>query len=203
MLSLLTSRDDTLHTEAVDSSIVPANRGGFFQHSRSYLLAVIGFMGIFLFGYDTGLGGGVLKVHSFQQEFGLLAADGTAVSNIATLSGNIVSILQGGAFFGALFGAPIEDKLGRKIALMIGCGVFLVGGVIQTACFGSLDQFYVGRFIAGVGVGIMSMVCPTYASEIAPKEIRGRITGMFQIVVVVGVAVSFWINVSKPCWKSI
>jgi hypothetical protein len=40
----------------------------------------------------------------------------------------------------------------------------------------------------------MSMVCPTYASEIAPKEIRGRITGMFQIVVVIGVAFSYWIN---------
>lgn len=40
----------------------------------------------------------------------------------------------------------------------------------------------------------MSMVCPTYASEIAPKEIRGRITGLFQVVVVVGVAFSYWIS---------
>lgn len=45
-----------------------------------------------------------------------------------------------------------------------------------------------------MGVGLMSMACPTYASEIAPKEIRGRITGMFQIIVAVGVAFSFWIN---------
>lgn len=37
-------------------------------------------------------------------------------------------------------------------------------------------------------------VCPTYASEIAPAKIRGRITGMFQVVVVIGVAFSFWIN---------
>lgn len=120
----------------------------------------------------------------------MVGADGKAVSNISTLQGNIVSILQGGAFFGALFGAPMEDRLGRKIALMIGSVIFIIGGVVQTACFGSLDQFYVGRFVAGFGVGVMSMVCPTYASEIAPKEIRGRITGMFQIVVVVGVAVS-------------
>lgn len=152
-------------------------------------------MGIFLFGYDTGLGGGVLAVKSFQTEFGLVKADGvTPVDNLATLQGNVVSILQGGAFFGALAAAPIEDRLGRKIALMIGCVVFIIGGVIQTACFSSLDQFYIGRLVAGMGVGIMSCVCPTYASEIAPKEIRGRITGLFQIVVVVGVAFSFWIN---------
>lgn len=80
------------------------------------------------------------------------------------------------------------------MALVVGCIVFLIGGVLQTACFDSLPQFYVGRLIAGMGVGIMSMVCPTYASEIAPKEIRGKITGLFQIVVVTGVAVSFWIN---------
>jgi MFS family permease len=55
----------------------------------------------------------------------------------------------------------------------------------------------------------MSSVCPAYSSEISPKEIRGRVTGQFQvscrphkciwclmspIIVVTGVAVSFWIN---------
>jgi hypothetical protein len=35
----------------------------------------------------------------------------------------------------------------------------------------------------------MSVVCPTYAAELSPKDIRGRITGLFQIIVVVGVAV--------------
>lgn len=40
--------------------------------------------------------------------------------------------------------------------------------------------------------------CPTYASEIEPKEIRGRITGLFQIVVVIGVAFSYWVSHSNP-----
>lgn len=131
---------------------------------------------------------------SFQRDFGLLQPNGKPVSNLATLQGNIVSILQGGAFFGAIFAAPIENGIGRKRCLMIGCVIFIAGGVIQTACFKSLNQFYVGRLLAGIGVGIMSSACPTYASEIAPKEIRGRITGLFQIVVVVGVAFSFWIS---------
>jgi MFS family permease len=106
-------------------------------------------MGIFIFGYDTGLGGGVLAVHSFQEQFGLLQENGKPVPNLASLQGYIVSILQGGAFFGALFGAPIEDRLGRKKALFVGSIVFLIGAVIQTACFGSLDQFYVGRLVSG------------------------------------------------------
>ncbi|CAK9784201.1 sugar transporter [Cutaneotrichosporon oleaginosum] len=187
-------QDEEGRVGSYDSSPASSPKRGFFGHSRAYMMALIGFMGIFLFGYDTGLGSATMSLKSFQRDYGLVKPDGSPVDNIRTLQGNVVSILQGGAFFGALFAAPAEDRLGRKISLMIGCAIFIVGGVIQTACFSSLDQFYVGRFIAGFGVGAMSCVCPTYASEIAPKEIRGRITGLFQIVVVIGVAFAFWIN---------
>jgi hypothetical protein len=40
----------------------------------------------------------------------------------------------------------------------------------------------------------MSMVCPTYVSELSPAHIRGRITGLFQVIVVTGVAASYWIT---------
>ncbi|KAI9635769.1 sugar transporter [Dioszegia hungarica] len=159
-------------------------------NSRAYLCAAIGFLGIFLFGYDAGLGGGVLVLPSFASDFGI---EGTA-EHVADLQGNVVSIFQGGAFFGALGSSPIMDKMGRKWSLMVGCVVFMIGGIVQTVCFGNLNQFYIGRLVAGLGVGLMSSVCPTYSSEIAPKEIRGRVTGQFQVIVVTGVAISFWIN---------
>jgi MFS family permease len=59
---------------------------------------------------------------------------------------------------------------------------------------GGLGLMYAGRIISGAGVGLMSTVCPTYVAEMTPKDVRGRITGMFQIVVVVGVAFSYWIE---------
>ena len=40
----------------------------------------------------------------------------------------------------------------------------------------------------------MSTVCPTYVSELSPAHIRGRITGLFQVIVVIGVAASYWIT---------
>lgn len=52
---------------------------------------------------DTGLGGGVLALPTFQSEFGLIDDKGVAVPNLSALQGNIVSVLQGGAFFGAIF----------------------------------------------------------------------------------------------------
>lgn len=57
---------------------------------------------------------------------------------------------------------------------MVGCLIFIIGAVIQTACFGSIGQcklplgphprrllmetVYAGRFVSGFGVGLMSMV---------------------------------------------
>jgi len=50
-------------------------------------------MGIFMFGYDTGLGGGLIALPSFSKRFGLnLLKD----KPLADAKGNIVSILQGG-----------------------------------------------------------------------------------------------------------
>ncbi|KAF8532122.1 general substrate transporter [Gautieria morchelliformis] len=37
------------------------------------------------------------------------------------------------------------------------------------------------------------MLSPTYVTEVAPKEVRGRITGLFQVCLTVGIAISYWI----------
>jgi hypothetical protein len=50
-------------------------------------------MGIFMFGYDTGLGGGLIALPSFSKRFGLSVLTG---KELADAKGNIVSILQGG-----------------------------------------------------------------------------------------------------------
>jgi MFS family permease len=51
------------------------------------------------------------------------------------------------------------DKFGRKIATQIGVGVFIVG-VIVLACAKNADYIYGGRFVTGLGVGILSMIVP-------------------------------------------
>jgi MFS family permease len=56
---------------------------------------------------------------------------------------------------------------------------------------------YSGRVIAGVGIGGMTAVAPTFVSECAPKEVRGRITGLFQVMSSIGIMLSYWIN-CKP-----
>jgi len=59
---------------------------------------------------------------------------------------------------------------------------------------GSLPPLYAGRLIAGLAIGLLSMAVPLFLSEIAPKEIRGRLVSMQQLAITVGILISFLIN---------
>lgn len=119
-------------------------------------------------------------MRSFQNSFGM-DEDDPAYAN---LSGNIVSVLQAGCFFGAMSSFYVSDKFGRKTALIIADIIFIIGSIVQT-CAGlnttSLTELYVGRVIGGFGVGLISAVVPTYIGENANKEIRGRCIGCMQL----------------------
>lgn len=69
--------------------------------------------------------------------------------------------------------------------------------ILQTIANGStrgIGYIYGGRVVAGVGIGGISAVSPSFVSECAPKEVRGRITGLFQVMVALGVMLSYFIN---------
>lgn len=130
---------------------------------------------------------------AFQASFDL---DSDSPS-FANLQGNIVSILQGGCFFGAAASFWLSDKIGRRWSLIYADLIFLAGSIIQT-CSGigtaNLAQLYVGRFIGGFGVGLISAVVPTYIGENANREIRGRCIGCMQLFNVTGIMLSYFVN---------
>ncbi|KAF2469409.1 general substrate transporter [Lindgomyces ingoldianus] len=162
-------------------------------YRRAYLLTAVASFGGMLFGWDTGLIGGVLTMDAFQHSFKL---DKTS-PDFSNLQGNIVSVLQAGCFFGALSSFYVSDTFGRKAALIIADIIFLIGSLVQTLCAintTSLAQLYVGRVIGGFGVGLISAVVPTYVGENANKEIRGRCIGCMQLFNVTGICLSFFVN---------
>jgi MFS family permease len=57
-----------------------------------------------------------------------------------------------------------------------------------------LGYIYAGRVISGFGIGAISAVAPAYVSECSPKQVRGRVTGIFQIMVAIGVMISYFVN---------
>ncbi|KAL6710505.1 hypothetical protein ACN47E_008553 [Coniothyrium glycines] len=162
-------------------------------YRKAYTLTAVASFGGMLFGWDTGLIGGVLTMDAFQHSFNLDKDSG----DFASLQGNIVSVLQAGCFFGALSSFYVSDTYGRKWALIIADVIFIIGSLVQTLCAlgtTSLAQLYVGRVIGGFGVGLISAVVPTYIGENAPKEIRGRCIGCMQLFNVTGICLSFFVN---------
>lgn len=97
----------------------------------------------------------------------------------------ITSILSCGTFFGALFAGSLADWIGRRNTVVSGCGVFMLGVILQVAST-SVGLLVGGRLIAGIGVGFVSAVIILYMSEIAPKAVRGAIVSGYQFAITIG-----------------
>lgn len=167
------------------------------QHRNAYFLAYSATAGYVCFGWDIGLIGGVLALPSFTHYFGI---DQESPDARATLSGNIVSVLTAGGFVGALAASWLASRFGRKPPLLASAVIYLIGSTVQSIVgVGStpavgLKVLYFGRFLGGIGIGLMSALVPTYVSECAPKAIRGRCTGGIEVSVGLGNMLSFWVN---------
>ncbi|TFY75683.1 hypothetical protein EWM64_g8329 [Hericium alpestre] len=105
-------------------------------------------------------------------------------------------------FVGALGQALTSDRYGRKGSIFIWSTIFTVGVVIQTATETSIAQITVGRFIAGLGVGALSAIVPLYNGETAPKAIRGMILVMYQLQIIMGIFLSYIIDLGTHSIKN-
>jgi len=165
----------------------PAGVKGLVQNSRIFLLAVFASLGGFVYGYNQGMFGQVLNMSSFKA-----TVKPESISNTTT-RGLLTAILELGAWVGVLINGYNADKFGRKIATQIGVGVFIIGVIVQ-ACAKNADYIYGGRFVTGLGVGILSMIVPLYNAELAPAEIRGSLVSLQQLSICTGIMISYWIG---------
>lgn len=97
----------------------------------------------------------------FVRRFGQRHSDGTYYfSNVR--SGLIVALLSIGTLFGALVAAPIADKIGRKPSITFWSSIVCVGVIVQITSTDKWYQVMMGRFVAGLGVGALSLLVPMY-----------------------------------------
>lgn len=129
----------------------------------------------------------------FLDRFGQRGADGVAYFSDVR-SGLIVSLLSIGTLFGALIAAPVADRIGRKYAICVASIITSVGFVIQIAAVTAWYQVMIGRFIAGLGVGALSLLVPMYQSESAPPWIRGALVCAYQLFITMGIFLAACFN---------
>src|ERR1700722_3518847 len=149
----------------------------------AYLLFVctVATLAGFLFGFDASVINGT--VAALSKEFGSSSV-GTGFS--------VASVLVGSAF-GALLAGRYAEKFGRKPLMLMTAVLFAIGAAGAGAS-GSAQMFFVFRLIGGFGVGAASVVAPAYIAEVSPAEIRGRLTTMQQLAIVVGLQCAFLSN---------
>lgn len=174
---------------------------------RSYLIVAFAAFGGIFFGYDTGWMGGVLGMDYFIKQythqeypdvkFPGLAADSQTIKDyrkdffvVTQWQASLVtSILSAGTFFGAIIAGDLADFIGRRVTIILGCLIFIVGGILQTASTG-LGVMVAGRLIAGFGVGFISAIVILYMSEIAPRKVRGAIVAGYQFCITIGILIA-------------
>ncbi|PTB68750.1 hypothetical protein BBK36DRAFT_1166641 [Trichoderma citrinoviride] len=147
-----------------------------------------------LFGYDTGAINGILAMDEFKQRFGTCNNKNEHDDICAKDSALIVAILSVGTAVGALLAAPAGDSLGRRRTLLLSVLIFCVGAILQVSAE-ALPALLVGRCLAGVGVGAVSVLVPLYQSEMAPKWIRGTLVCAYQLSITIGLLSASIINI--------
>ncbi|KAM3540532.1 hypothetical protein ARSEF1564_006562 [Beauveria bassiana] len=148
-----------------------------------------------LFGYDTGAINGILAMDEFKKQFSTNCSDAGVNTNLCPKDSSIiVAILSAGTVLGALIAAPFGDFLGRRKSLLLGVALFCIGAICQV-CAEDIPLLLVGRFLAGVGVGAVSVLVPMYQSEMAPKWIRGTLVCAYQLSITIGLLGASIINI--------
>ncbi|KAG6552161.1 hypothetical protein Mapa_006263 [Marchantia paleacea] len=100
------------------------------------------------------------------------------------------SLVTVGAMLGAVLSGKLGDALGRKGALLVACIPSIVGSSLITFAESKLP-LYSGRFLTGLGGGIVSFVVPVYIAEIAPRHLRGTLGAMQQLAVTIGIMLAY------------
>ncbi len=105
----------------------------------------------------------------------------------------IMSMALWGTLFGSIFGGIPTDRYGRKKILLL-LGILFAVSAIGSALANNPFVFSFFRFIGGIGIGVSSVVAPTYISEISTPKTRGKLGALYQFNIVFGILVAFLSN---------
>lgn len=151
------------------------------QKRYLFIICFIAAIGGFLFGFDTAVISGALPflVNDFQFS--------------PYMEGWFVSSALLGCIIGVAASGRLSDMVGRKKVMVLSAGLFFVsaiGSMLATNVFWLISF----RIVGGLGIGVASMICPLYISEIAPPTFRGRMVALYQLAITIGIVAAYFSN---------
>ena len=149
---------------------------GSVQHAttRVVLISAAAALGGFLFGFDTAVINGA--VDAIRGAFALDAAQ----------TGFAVSCALLGSALGAWYAGMLANRWGRVRTMQV-AAVLLVASALGSGLANAVWQLILWRLVGGIGVGVASVIAPTYIAEVSPAYIRGRLGSMQQLAIVLGI----------------
>ncbi|KAF2302603.1 hypothetical protein GH714_039445 [Hevea brasiliensis] len=97
------------------------------------------------------------------------------------------------ALVASFLASTVTRAFGRKISMLFGGFVFLIGAILNGAAM-NVAMLIIGRLLLGVGVGFANQSVPVYLSEMAPAKIRGALNIGFQMAITIGILAANLIN---------
>ena len=149
---------------------------GSEQHAttRVILISAAAALGGFLFGFDTAVINGA--VDAIRGSFALDAAQ----------TGFAVSCALLGSALGAWYAGMLANRWGRVRTMQVAAAL-LVASALGSGVAPGVWDLILWRLFGGIGVGVASVIAPTYIAEVSPAYIRGRLGSMQQLAIVLGI----------------
>ncbi|PLB50585.1 putative hexose carrier protein [Aspergillus steynii IBT 23096] len=151
------------------------------------LIALVVALGGFVYGVDSGIIATTLGHDSFKYYM-----FGPSGKN-AALTGAIVSLYNVGQAVGTFGAGYSANRFSRRWTICASAVIAIIGTILQTAAVNP-GMMIAGRFLAGVGCGILLAVVPIYIAEVSPPKQRGMIVGLQGFMISIGFFVANWIG---------
>ncbi|TKA27511.1 hypothetical protein B0A50_04341 [Salinomyces thailandicus] len=155
-----------------------------------FLLNLFSAVALIFEGYNQGVFGTVSGTPGFIAMANIGYDD---IVTDATKQGGLAAAYYFGAMIGCLVGGWTADKIGRKKGVAIGAVFCLLGSALMSGSVNS-DMFICARIIAGIGIGFVNTIIPSWVSELSSAHNRGSNFSLVFVANYLGIVIAYWLN---------
>jgi sugar porter (SP) family MFS transporter len=120
-----------------------------------------------------------------------------------------VSLVSSGVPLGAVGGAlmlgPLNEWVGRRIAIIVSLVLYTIGAGLEAGAI-NFGMMVAARVILGLGLGLEGGTVPVYVAESVSRKYRGNLVSLYQFMIALGevfgyVVAAIFVDVKSGNWR--